>query len=533
MQTILITGATDGIGLALAVRYAARGWRLVLVGKRPLTDLHNALFTSRNYCQVNLADPDCHEQLLAWLGRQGIDRLDVVVHNAGVGSYGTLTEQTPAEIDTLLAVNLYAPIRLSHALLPWLPPHAGKMVFVSSVAAGLPAPAYAVYAAAKAALESFARNLRWELAGGLQVQIVRPGATRTGMHAKAGIPRSEMDWTKFPPAEQVADGVAAAIDRGRPLRTLGVGNRLLALAGRWLPGLLVKVQRRREVSLADANRRPWQAQQPLVLITGAADGIGRALALRWAAGGADIIGVDIDGERARQTQAEIEAAGAKASFILADLAAADGWQVVVDALGDRRPTAVIHNAGISGVGLFTRLPLTAQLRVLDLNLRTPLQLTAALLRRGKLAAPGSVLFVSSLSHFVDYPGAAVYAASKDGLAAFGVSLSAALPAEDHVMVVYPGPTRTAHARRYSPDNSRESSRMTPAALADDMFRASRRGRRTHIPGLANKLFALLGRVAPGVTAVMLRRQLLDRLAGDVLLPPAGNSSTDGEEAPYV
>jgi len=97
--------------------------------------------------------------------------------------------------------------------------------------------------------------------------------------------------------------------------------------------------------------------------------------------------------------------------------------------------------------------------VLAVNLTAPLHLTGALLQAGKIAPGGSLVFVSSLSRLLSYPGAAVYAASKDGLASYARSLAVALaPQKMHVLTVYPGPTRTAHARRYSPDNSREARR---------------------------------------------------------------------------
>ncbi len=173
---------------------------------------------------------------------------------------------------------------------------------------------------------------------------------------------------------------------------------------------------------------------------------------------------------------------------------------------------LIHNAGINCVGPFATSDLAAQQKVLDVNLAAPLQLTAALLRGGKIAAGGSLVFISSLSRLVSYPGAAVYAASKDGLASYARSLAVALaPQGIHVLTVYPGPTRTAHARRYSPDNRREARRMPPEALAAAVVRAVQRRERTLVPGVGNRLFAVTGRWFPSLAERAMSKTLWEKL----------------------
>ena len=124
-------------------------------------------------------------------------------------------------------------------------------------------------------------------------------------------------------------------------------------------------------------------------------------------------------------------------------------------------------------------------------------------------------FISSLSHFVSYPGAAVYAASKDGIAAYARSLALALtPQQMHVLTVFPGPTRTEHARRYSPDNSREGRRMPPEQLAQQILVAVQRRHRMLIPGLGNRLFARFGHWFPHQSEQIMRRIILDKLTLD-------------------
>ena len=183
-ERILLTGATDGIGLALAKIFAKEGAELTLVGRRPVDQLDSQLFGPETYCQTDLRSAEAARQIRSFLQKRGWTRLDTAILNAGVGWVGPIARQEPASIHELIDVNLMAPIALAHALLPVL--KGGRLVLIGSIAAAMPCPSYAVYAASKAALDGLARSLRVELQHEVDVQIVHPGATRTGMHQKAG-----------------------------------------------------------------------------------------------------------------------------------------------------------------------------------------------------------------------------------------------------------------------------------------------------------------------------------------------------------
>lgn len=516
--TILITGASDGIGLALTRRLRRNGARVLGVGRRSVTDIEPGL--RGDYCRVDLAQPFAAAVVAEFLRRRDVAVLDLLIHCAGIGSYGPVEAQVASEIDALLDTNLCAPIALTHALLPALARVSGRVVFIGSVAAALPVPDYAVYGATKAALESFARSLRVELRGQIGVQVIHPGATRTGMHAKAGAPLERLVWRHFPQPERVARQITRAIEGGTPVATIGFGNRLLRFAGRHLGGVVDRMASGRLSSPAERRLapapiipRPSSLTQRHCVVTGGADGIGRAIVERFAQASYAVTIVDRDAGRAAEVCRAIRERGGAANSICADLARATDIAETLRQLAELPPADVfVHSAGISAVGRFAEGALARQYAVLDVNLRAPMQLTAGVLRVGLLAQHATLVYVASLSVFTSYPGAIVYAASKDGLAAYARSLRAALAARDvNVLTVYPGPTRTAHARRYSPDNRREGRRMPPEQLAEFLYAASERRDRDLIPGLGNWLAATLGRFAPALAEELMRRTILDKL----------------------
>lgn len=520
-MNILITGATDGIGLALAHHYQGQGARLILIGRRAATELDQALFTDHCYCQSDLGDPTSPAAISAWLHERDITAIDLVIHNAAVGYIGTIHEQNEKSIRSLLQVNLWTPIALTHLLFPLIKRASGKFAFISSVATGMAGPKYAVYTATKAALEGFVRSWQIELAADrspVRAQIIRPGATRTQMHQKSGGNPAQMGWQRFAAPAAVAEQIVKALTTDRRVVTLGTTNQLLHWVGTHLRGpvdalLRNQTKRNQQNQPSTAKRLATPSAAPHCVITGAADGIGRALAQTMAAAGYIITGIDIDAERAAQTQAELAASGATVHFIQADLADGVALPHLLDQLAARPPIDLfIHNAGISAVGPFVQSNLARQHAVLDINFTAPLVLTAGLLAGGQMTTASAFIFISSLSHFASYPGAAVYAASKDGIASYARSLGVALATQQiHILTVYPGPTRTAHARRYSPDNRREAKRMPPPQLAAWILAALQKRHHQLIPGFSNWTVALISRLWPQTIEAIMRRTLYDRL----------------------
>ena len=263
------------------------------------------------------------------------------------------------------------------------------------------------------------------------------------------------------------------------------------------------------------------------LITGAASGIGEAIAHRFGRAGMEIVGVDVDAAGSERVVADLRRAGIGAGFETVDLTDSEQHETLVARMSPL--DTVVHSAGTSCVGGFGDAPELEQQRVIDLNLEAPIRLTTELLRREKIEPGGSLVFLSSLSRFLSYPGASVYAATKDGLAAYARGLAVALaPRRIHVATVYPGPTRTPHARRFSPDPDAEARRMLPETLARIVYLAVRRRRRVVIPGTANKMLATLGHIAPTLAGRLMKRVIYERLPHPAR--SSGGSSSPGSES---
>jgi uncharacterized protein len=238
-RTILLTGATGGLGHAIARAFGARGARLVLTGRRP--EVLEALATSLPDAVVQAADLADPASVRA-LAEEHAD-VDVVVSNAGVPGSGPLPSFSEEEIDRALQVNLRAPILLSRFLLPRMVERgSGHLVFMSSLSGRAPLAGGALYSTTKFGLRGFGASLRADLAGtGVGVSVVSPGFVRdAGMFHDAGteLPSGVRTVT----AAQVADAVVDAIERDRgevavaPIE-LRVGATLAGIA----PDLAAKV----------------------------------------------------------------------------------------------------------------------------------------------------------------------------------------------------------------------------------------------------------------------------------------------------
>jgi uncharacterized protein len=208
-----VTGATGGLGIAIARALRARGARLVVSGRRGDALQRVAGELGATPIVADLADGDD----VARLGREAVAAgVDVYIANAALPATGLLLDLTPDEVDRMLDVNLRAPIALAGALGPSLVARGrGHMVFMSSLSGKAANPGSSMYSATKFGLRGFALGLREDLRPhGVGVSVVAPGFIReAGMFAKTGLALPPGVGTRTP--EQVAAGVISAIERNR------------------------------------------------------------------------------------------------------------------------------------------------------------------------------------------------------------------------------------------------------------------------------------------------------------------------------
>lgn len=210
---VLITGATGGLGQAIARDFARRGASLILTGRRAdvLENLANELGGHAFPC--DLARREEVQRLIAEVQETAID---VFIANAALPATGLLTSLTQDKIDRLLDVNLRAPIALARALTPgMIERRRGHMVFMSSLSGKAASPASSLYCATKFGLRGFALSIREELRPHrVGVSVVLPGFIRdAGMFADSGVKLPPGIRTRTP--EEVAAAVISAVERNR------------------------------------------------------------------------------------------------------------------------------------------------------------------------------------------------------------------------------------------------------------------------------------------------------------------------------
>jgi short-subunit dehydrogenase len=212
-KTVLLTGATGGIGRAIAEALAGRGATVVLSARNAeaLNELAGSLPGEHRVAPADLGEDGAAERLAAEAGQ-----VDCLVANAGLPGTGKLESFSTEDLQRALRVNLESPMLMARALEPAMRERRdGHLVFVSSLSGKAPSPRSAVYAATKFGLRGFALCLRADLVGtGVGVSLVAPGFIRdAGMFADSGAKPPPGMGTSTP--EQVAAGVVKAIERNK------------------------------------------------------------------------------------------------------------------------------------------------------------------------------------------------------------------------------------------------------------------------------------------------------------------------------
>ncbi len=240
-KTALLTGATGGLGRAIAIALAKQGATIVLSSRKAeeLTNLATSLPGDGHRVAVaDLALDGSADRLVAEAGD-----VDVLVANAGLPATGKLDTFSEQEVSRALRVNLEAPMRMARALVPaMLERGEGQLVFVASLAGKSPAPLSSVYNATKFGLRGFALGLRCDLSGsGVGVSLVSPGFVReAGLFADSGAAAPPGLGTTTP--AKVAAAVVRAIEHDKlEVAVAPVRQRALAHFALATPSIAVRV----------------------------------------------------------------------------------------------------------------------------------------------------------------------------------------------------------------------------------------------------------------------------------------------------
>lgn len=244
-QRLLITGASSGIGAALAQQAADAGARLALVSRS--ADKLNELavrLAPRSEALVMAADVTSETDRQRLLD-EVVERwggLDVLINNAGVGSFGHFADCSEAVLRQVMELNFFAPAELIRRALPILTRgDRPAIVNVASMCGRRGMPAWSEYSASKFALCGLTEALRGELVRfGIDVLLVVPGLTNTGLsqHLLRNEGRLKIDFTKAMTAETVAAGILQGLRRRRAETVLGREARWLLLVNRFFPRLV-------------------------------------------------------------------------------------------------------------------------------------------------------------------------------------------------------------------------------------------------------------------------------------------------------
>jgi NAD(P)-dependent dehydrogenase (short-subunit alcohol dehydrogenase family) len=217
---VLVTGASAGIGAALAEGFAKRGATVGLCARRA-DRLAEVLQRCRAHSPdsrswtVDLAELDGLAAFAAQ-AEQELGGIDVVVNNAGIPKRKPVFALSPDIVESVMRINYFSPVRLTLALLDGLVARQGRIVYVSSVAARLSPPAEAAYAATKAAISAWAESMQVDLRDtGVKVHVVYPGIIDTELFTLPDNDPLPVSGVEALPVEAIVEPVLGAIEQDR------------------------------------------------------------------------------------------------------------------------------------------------------------------------------------------------------------------------------------------------------------------------------------------------------------------------------
>ena len=258
--TVVVTGASRGIGRAVAIAAAAKGARLGLVARSAdaLGAVRDELGGAVAIAAADLTERHQLEQAWSTLTRE-LGPVDILVNNAGVGLWGPFVDTREDDVDAVISLNLVAALQLTRLVLPeMIRRRRGHIVNVGSIAGRVGVPFEATYSASKFGLAGFTEALALELRSfRIGVSIVNPGPVATEFFADARWPRYTAARPRPVPPVRVASAVIAAVERGDIERVVPRWLRVADVVSTVLPRLYAAGARRAVAPQLAEFRRRW------------------------------------------------------------------------------------------------------------------------------------------------------------------------------------------------------------------------------------------------------------------------------------
>ncbi|MBN2168346.1 MAG: SDR family NAD(P)-dependent oxidoreductase [Actinobacteria bacterium] len=520
----IVTGASEGIGYELCKLFAKDGYDVVLVARneRKLRQISEEL--TRDYGVLahvvpkDLSNSNAAEEIYNELEEAGVE-VTALASNAGFTVYGYFAELEFYDIDRMLQVMVWSPIRLTSLFLKGMvEKNRGKVLFVGSAAAtDMPGPFFSIYNSCKACQFLFAKAIATELIGtGVSITMLNPGYTRTQFAARASLGETKIEKLSGMDADEVALLGYEGMKKGKMHVVPGNFNKFFVQSNKITPyGIQSWTSRKIAGSANDGDISEHlkigsteessgmkTGHKGSALITGASEGIGRELSKLFAEDGYDLVLVARNEDKLDRLSEELSGKyKISAKVIVKDLSQKAAPQEIYDEIKNSgiEVTALVNNAGYNVYSPFTEADFDEVSRMLQVMIWTPTQLTHLIVSDMLEKNRGKIMNVGSIVAHAPSPCSAVYSACKAFLLLFSKALSIELTDTNVSMTLLsPGNTRTQFASRSNMEDTLivRLWGMSAEDVARAGYEGMMAGKVKVVPGMVNKMLMAAGIFSP-------------------------------------
>jgi len=248
-KTVIITGATGGIGGEIARAFAEKGAKLILVGRnRDRLQKLQAEFKGKGTEVLSVAaDLSCDKDIkhMVAAAEEKFGAIDIVINNAGAMAFNPVLKATEEEVKSVVMTNIYGPIRLAQAVLPgMLNRKSGRIVNIGSIFGSLSFPYFGVYSASKCAVRGFSEALRREIQGsGVGVTYIAPRGTKTSQ-TESFLEMAKKTGMNLDDPKKVAQIIVNSVVKEKREVYIGGPERLFVLINKLFPKIIDRALRK-------------------------------------------------------------------------------------------------------------------------------------------------------------------------------------------------------------------------------------------------------------------------------------------------